>query len=128
MKIIKKISLSLCISLIFLNFWGCKDEKPLKSVSIDFPKIDLPDISGNQNNIDPADGKTRLIVFWATWCQPCLMEIPALKALSSDLDKKTFEVLGINVDEDDAISKALDIQKKYELNYKILMSNEALME
>lgn len=43
-------------------------------------------------------GKTHLVVFWATWCGPCKMEIDELKALRKQFPKN-FEVVGLSVDE-----------------------------
>ena len=45
-------------------------------------------------------GKVILIDFWATWCVPCLEEIPRLKTLYEKYHGKGFEIVGISVDED----------------------------
>ena len=45
------------------------------------PDFNLPDVSGNQHNMSEWQGKIRVINFWATWCPPCLKEIPEFIAL-----------------------------------------------
>ncbi len=53
--------------------------------------------------------KVVLVNFWATWCPPCVQEIPSLNAIYEDLHDRGFVVLGISVDEDaDAYEAFLD--------------------
>ena len=42
--------------------------------------------------------RTLIINFWATWCAPCREEMPALQAMSEQLDPKSYAVLGVSVD------------------------------
>ena len=45
-------------------------------------------------------GKLLLLNFWATWCQPCVQEVPSLDQLSRELGPKGLVVLGVSVDKD----------------------------
>ena len=47
-------------------------------------------------------GKVVLIDFWASWCVPCMIEIPKVKAAYEKLQPQGFEIIGINLDEDKA--------------------------
>ncbi len=51
--------------------------------------------------LDPAAyrGKVTLVSFWATWCQPCVAEMPQLKSIYHELHERGFEVVGVSVDE-----------------------------
>ena len=62
------------------------------------PAIVLPDTSGNTLSLAEAKGKYTLIDFWASWCTPCLLQIPDLKDAYALYHDKGFEILGVSVD------------------------------
>ncbi|MEL6239264.1 MAG: TlpA disulfide reductase family protein [Pseudomonadota bacterium] len=51
-----------------------------------------------ETNLDAFKGKTVLVNFWATWCAPCLRELPSLDALQGELGGEAFEVLAVAAD------------------------------
>jgi thiol-disulfide isomerase/thioredoxin len=85
------------------------------------PDFSLANLAGDQQSIQSWPGKPLLINFWATWCAPCLREIPMLKELQ--MSRPDLQVVGIAIDKPDLVAKfAGDIQ----FNYPILIGqNEA---
>jgi len=61
--------------------------------------FDLPDIKGQQHNLDDYRGQVVLINFWASWCPPCIQEMPVLERLKETLNERPFEILTINAGE-----------------------------
>ncbi len=63
--------------------------------------------SDSGQTISPASfgGKVLLVNFWATWCAPCVQEIPSLNLLQTRFRDKGLVVLGISVDKDEAAYK-----------------------
>ena len=59
----------------------------------------LPDLQGRTHSLPDYHGKVILINFWASWCPPCIYEMPELMRLQQQLAGKPFEILAINVGE-----------------------------
>lgn len=64
------------------------------------PDFSYQDFEGNGRRLSEFRGNPVLLDFWATWCPPCIADIPELKRLYNDLRGVGFEIIGINVDED----------------------------
>jgi len=60
----------------------------------------LVDSDGAKLDLAAYDGKVVLVDFWATWCPPCLQEMPNLKQVYQELSDKGFSILSINMDKD----------------------------
>jgi len=56
------------------------------------------DLDGRQWTAAEMRGRVVLLDFWATWCAPCLAELPRLKALRDRHSREHFEILGISLD------------------------------
>ncbi|MGB0867218.1 MAG: TlpA family protein disulfide reductase, partial [Granulosicoccaceae bacterium] len=63
------------------------------------PKLSLATYSGAKYSLDSTPGKVMLLSFWATWCPPCVEELPSMNALAADYAKDDFEILSVNFQE-----------------------------
>lgn len=63
------------------------------------PDFALRDLRGNEVRLSEYRGKTVLLTFWATWCGPCRLEMPAFEDRYQELKDDGFIVLGVNYDE-----------------------------
>jgi peroxiredoxin len=64
-----------------------------------FPK-NTKDINGKVLNLDNFKNKIVLIDFWATWCMPCIKELPNVKNAYEKFKEKGFEIISISLDND----------------------------
>ena len=114
----------LFISFIVFFAIGCGQKE--SGISGKAPKISLNDYSGALQDF-PYEKKVTLLVFWATWCQPCLMEIPALNRINTKYKEKNVNVVSINVDDPEG-EKVAAISKTFKINYPVLVGDEELMK
>jgi peroxiredoxin len=63
------------------------------------PDFSLRDMDGNTVRLSDFRGKIVLVNFWASWCGPCITEIPGLRELYAKMAGRPFEILGVNVKE-----------------------------
>jgi len=81
--------------------------------------INLLNTLGTKTNLEKYRGKTVLVNFWASWCGPCVKEIPSLVRLKKSLSNYPFEILAVNIGEDiDAIKKFM---KPFNVNFPVLL-------
>lgn len=63
-----------------------------------FPDFNVQDIDGKPLSVSQYKGKTVLIDFWATWCGPCMRELPNVQKVYQKYHDKGFEIIGISLD------------------------------
>ena len=63
------------------------------------PPLKLSDLHGKVHDLAAYRGQVVLVNFWATWCEPCRAEMPAIQRLRGKLAGKPFTVLAVNLDE-----------------------------
>jgi thiol-disulfide isomerase/thioredoxin len=66
------------------------------------PPLDLETIGGKPLSLAGLRGRTVIVNFWATWCAPCVAEMPALQRLRDRLAPRGVEVVGVNLQENAA--------------------------
>lgn len=85
---------------VFLNKGLAMFEPSIEDKSnrktLEFDSWKLQDLQGNQINFKDLKGKVVLLNFWATWCPPCVAELPHIKDLSADYKDKIEIVLVSN--------------------------------
>jgi len=89
----------LALSLLWLSMLPAAAGE-LSGVSESQPlKFSLPDLSGKPHNLNEFTGKVLLVNFWASWCRPCIEEMPSIQRLTAAMTDAPFVVIGVNVGE-----------------------------
>jgi len=81
--------------------------------------IKLKDIDGNIVSKDDFAGQVTIINFWATWCPPCIEEIPSLNRLNKKLSGSSFELISINYAEDN--KTIAEFMKSVNVEFPVLL-------
>ncbi len=116
----KKLLIIAITVLLTTSFIGAVGFAKIKADNA--PDFVLKSASGNNVRLSELKGRIVLLNFWATWCGPCTEEIPHLNDLHAALDPYDFELLGINLDEDQ--SKAMHLAKNLDVNFPVLFDTE----
>jgi peroxiredoxin len=66
------------------------------------PPIELKTFEGHPFTLEQLRGKVVLVNFWATWCEPCVEEMPSMQKLRTQLRNAPFEVVAVNHQEGEA--------------------------
>lgn len=85
------------------------------------PTFSFSDTDEKTHSISEWQGKTLVINFWATWCQPCLKEIPEFVQLQTQFAKQNVQFIGIAIDELPAVTR---YKNTVNMNYPVLIANE----
>jgi thiol-disulfide isomerase/thioredoxin len=71
-------------------------------VGSSFPDFNEKDLTGNPLSVSSLKGKVVLIDFWATWCRPCVAELPNTLKVYEKYHDKGFEIIGVSLDDNQA--------------------------
>lgn len=112
--------------LVVGGFYGVRNltsqEAPPENLKVKAKDFELLDLQEQKVKLSNYKGKVIILNFWATWCPPCVKEIPHIDELYRTYKDKGLVVLGLSVDEGgpEAVKKFL---KKTPISYPILMAN-----
>ncbi len=92
------------------------------------PSLELDRVDGNGSfSLDQQKGKVVLVDFWATWCAPCISELPHLQKLSESYDPGEFAMVGIVLESGDR-EDIDEFVKKRSITYPNLLGEEGSKE
>jgi thiol-disulfide isomerase/thioredoxin len=83
------------------------------------PDFTLPSLDNQTYTLSDLRGQWVLLNFWATWCKPCVKEMPVLQQISQDYAGQ-MQVIGVNVREDTAL--VAEFIQQNEISYLILLT------
>jgi cytochrome c biogenesis protein CcmG, thiol:disulfide interchange protein DsbE len=123
--ILRTIFAAFCLAASTLlppsTLWA-NDGAALKEV----PDFTRPDLKGDQITLSGYRGKLVLLNFWATWCAPCLVEIPKFVLWQRKYGAAGLQIVGVSMDDTATpVKRAYD---KYHFNYPVVMGDAQLGE
>jgi len=75
------------------------DPVPAALLNREAPDFQLPDASGKMVSLSSQRGHPVLLNFWATWCPPCVEEVPSMEDLARRLEKTDIRMMAVSVDD-----------------------------
>ena len=110
--------LLLWLLLLILSVSTCVDPTKMPTIGQPVPEVTLPDLEGRTVRLSDFRGNVVVLNFWATWCPPCVEEMPSLQKLQQALGKKGLQVLAAAVDEN--LQDVARFREEYDLSLPIL--------
>jgi peroxiredoxin len=89
------------------------------ATGIPAPDFTFPDLNGRNISLSDYKGKVVLVNIWATWCPPCVYEMPSMQKLYKEFKGENFEILAVSIDTAGSDIVA-PFMKKYKLTFPAL--------
>ena len=91
------------------------------------PDFSLLDLNGKMVRLADQKGKVVFLNIWATWCPPCVEEMPSMEKLYQQLKGEDFEILAVSLDKNGS-EAVLPFMKKHRLNFTALIDSEETLK
>ena len=101
--------------------------KPRLEKGVPAPNFTLPGLDGKMVSLADYKGKVVLLNIWATWCSPCVEEMPSMEKLYQQLKTEDFEILAVSMDIS-GTEAVLPFMKKYKLSFPALTDTEGAIK
>jgi len=101
--------------------------RPRLGKGVSAPDFALPDLDGKTVNLADYKGKVVLLNIWATWCPPCVEEMPSMEKLHQELKDEDFEILAVSIDVSGA-KAVIPFMKKHKLSFSVLTDTEGAIK
>ncbi len=99
--------------------------EPSSDGTIDlFPSFTLRDLSDEEVSLEELRGSVMLVVFWATWCPPCVAEVPILNRFEETYADSGLEVLAVAVDARESKRKIRKFVIERGVRYRVLLGTK----
>jgi peroxiredoxin len=85
----------------------------------------LKDMNGKNVKLSDFKGKVILLDFWATWCEPCMAEMPHLEALYEANKAKGFVVVGLAMDGPETVADVPSFAKRHNMTFPIVLDEDS---
>lgn len=92
------LALALLVACAHALAWAQAELKPWTGPAA-APPIELKTLDGAAFALTDLRGKVVVVNFWATWCEPCIEEMPSMQRLRAKLRSEPFEILAVNYQE-----------------------------
>jgi len=89
------------------------------------PDFQVSDINGKPVKLSDYRGKTVMVIMWATWCQPCMQEVPHINALREIISEDKLAILAISNEDASLVKKAAENKR---MVYTVISYRDALPE
>lgn len=119
MKLLRTIGWAAVLAVLAATagFWAQRHLSNNTLINTPAPEIVLNDLEGKPHHLADWRGKLLLVNFWASWCAPCLDEMPLLVAAQTQYAARGLQVIGPAMDEVESVQR---IAARFGINYPVM--------
>jgi peroxiredoxin len=118
----RRILFVVMIGLISFAFYQMMAKENVPEVGDRAPSFTLTTLEGKKRSLHDLQGKAVLLNFWATWCEPCRQEMPAMQTAYEKYQDQGLEIVAVNMAETEIAVSAF--AQQYGLTFPIWMDKE----
>jgi thiol-disulfide isomerase/thioredoxin len=127
----KKLSTAFAFAMFLVGCSGNQPAVPAQTGPIkalgDAPQFDLEKIGGGRIKSEDIKGKVTVVDFWATWCQPCISEIPNYNKLVEENAGRDVQMFGVTFESGD-IDAVTPKVAEFGIKYPVVMGTDEVSE
>ena len=105
-----------------LAWWKYSVKQPDEGAAQNFWRMSFDTPAGDRLAVESFKGRPLLVNFWATWCPPCVEELPLLDLFYAENSSKGWQVLGLAVDRPAAVN---DFLMRHPLRFAVALAGES---
>jgi thiol-disulfide isomerase/thioredoxin len=106
---------------------NAKLDKPSAREGKQIPQFDLANVAGGSIKNSDLKGKVTVIDFWATWCEPCQVEIPKYNELRQKYAGKDVEIVGVTI-ESGSLADIKPKVEEFQMAYPVVVGDDKVVE
>jgi cytochrome c biogenesis protein CcmG, thiol:disulfide interchange protein DsbE len=117
----RRLIVTACASLLATVGTACERSAVLRAPSIGAiaPEFTAMDLEGAPVTLASLKGRVVVLNVWATWCRPCLEEIPQLEAFHEQLRDESFTLVGVSIDAAGMGADVKDFMVEHNMQYTV---------
>jgi peroxiredoxin len=124
------IALTVLITMLSLklndSYFEFSNQVAIES-GIPAPDFTFPGLDGKMASLSDYKGKVVLVNIWATWCPPCVAEMPSMEKLYRKFKRENFEILAVSIDET-GLKAVAPFMKKNRLTFPALIDSKGAIK
>ncbi len=111
----------LCFAALLLSLFSFVTTVPAAESFYD--KLQVTDIDGNSLDLNTYKGGIVLVNFWATWCPPCIKEMPSMQRLQQQFEPDKFQIVAINMGQGATTVESFLMEQSFEFDLPVYLDD-----
>jgi peroxiredoxin len=125
MKRLLMVTSILPLFLMVFSTASWAEEGNARNERSEVPDFTLQTLNGDRISLSDLEGEIVVISFWATWCVPCLEELPYIEAFQREYGEQGVEVLAISTDGPETMSQVRSVVRRNRWTMNILLDQDS---